>query len=136
MLTPRAPASASELVANALRPYMPVVLIGDRTYGKPVGQYGFEFCTKVLALVSFSLKNADGQGDYFDGLAPTCQAADDVTHEIGDVEEESLREALQFIDSDRCSGARAAEPGAAPLAVPRSRAPVPTNGWQQLIGAN
>ena len=39
VITSRASASASELVINGLRPFMPVVLIGDATYGKPVGQY-------------------------------------------------------------------------------------------------
>ena len=132
MITTRASASASELVANALRPFMPVVLIGDRTYGKPVGQYGFEFCSKVLALVSFSLKNADGQGDYFGGLAPTCVAADDLDHELGDPAESSLREALAFIDSGTCASAAAAEA----RSRPRS-SPLPfRGGWRELVGAD
>ncbi len=38
VVTTRASASASELVINALRPFMPVVVIGGTTYGKPVGQ--------------------------------------------------------------------------------------------------
>ena len=45
-------ASASELVINALRPFIPVTVIGSRTYGKPVGQYAIEFCDKLLAPVS------------------------------------------------------------------------------------
>ena len=74
VITTRATASASELIVNSLRPYIPVATIGETTYGKPVGQYGVPFCTKVLAPVAFSLKNASGEGDYFDGLAPTCAA--------------------------------------------------------------
>jgi C-terminal peptidase prc len=102
VITTPSSASASELVINALRPFMPVVVIGDRTYGKPVGQYQIEFCDKMLAPVSFSLRNANGQGDFFDGFPPDCAAADDVDHELGDAQEASLREALYFAGAGRC----------------------------------
>ncbi len=39
VVTTRASASASELVINALRPFIPVTIVGDTTFGKPVGQY-------------------------------------------------------------------------------------------------
>ena len=42
VITTRASASASELVINSLRPHIPVTVIGDATYGKPVGQYGLQ----------------------------------------------------------------------------------------------
>ena len=70
-------ASASELVINALRPFIPVTTVGETTYGKPVGQYGITFCDKVLYPVAFTLRNALGQGDYFSGIAADCPAADD-----------------------------------------------------------
>ena len=44
VITTQGSASASELVINSLRPFIPVVIVGDRTYGKPVGQY----CDPVL----------------------------------------------------------------------------------------
>ena len=83
VITTGSSASASELVINALRPFMPVILIGDRTYGKPVGQRVFTFCDKALAPVSFVLRNANGEGDFFGGFAPTCRAADDVNFSSG-----------------------------------------------------
>ena len=76
VITTRASASASELIINGLRPYIPVVVVGDRTFGKPVGQYGLPFCDKVLNAVSFVLKNSQGQADYFTGLPATCPAGD------------------------------------------------------------
>jgi len=103
VIATRSSASASELVINALRPYIPVAIIGDTTYGKPVGQYVISFCDKVLVPVSFSLKNAAGFGDYFDGLPPTCQAPDDPTHDLGDAAEGSLAEALTYIRTGACS---------------------------------
>ena len=133
VLTTRASASASELVINALRPFLPVIIIGDRTYGKPVGQYGLAFCDKVLAPVSFALRNANREGDFFDGLQPTCTAADDLDHQFGDPREASLSEAFAFIESGHCSGperARTTTAGDAQSIFPfRSE-------WQAAIGAH
>src|SRR5258705_4545960 len=123
--------SASELVINALRPFMPVVVVGSRTYGKPVGQYGIEFCDKLLAPVSFALRNANGEGDFFDGFAPDCAAPDDADHQLGDPEEESLKEALTFATTGACrprsltSQRNAGVQPRAPRAV----------GWQSLVNA-
>jgi carboxyl-terminal processing protease len=103
VITTHASASASELVINGLRPHIPVIVIGTTTYGKPVGQYGFPFCDKVLAAVSFSIVNADGQGDYFDGIAPTCTAGDDVEHDLGSGDEASLAEAFTYIRTGQCT---------------------------------
>lgn len=129
----RASASASELVINSLRPFMPVWIIGDRTYGKPVGQYSTPFCDKVLAAVSFTLRNADGQGDYFDGLQPHCRAVDDLEHPLGDPLEGSLREALTVIATGQCSPASAEM---VPTSSRRVHALPAVDGWQELVGAH
>ena len=131
VITTRASASASELVINGLRPFMPVVLIGDATYGKPVGQYLIEFCTKVLAPVSFSLKNANGESDYFDGLAPTCGAGDGIDRELGDPEEASLAEAFHYIRHGACSAPLTASGTRRTASGPDRRAV----GWQSLVNA-
>lgn len=137
VITTPSSASASELVINALRPFIPVVIVGNKTYGKPVGQYSFTFCEKVLHPVAFSLQNALGQGDFFGGFAPDCAAADDVTHSIGDPAEASLAEALSYAAHGRCS------PGSASVADARSAAqavgvrPVrlTTDPFRELVGA-
>lgn len=134
VITTRDSASASELVINALRPFMPVTIVGGRTYGKPVGQYGLEFCDKVLAPVAFHLRNARREGDFFDGFAPDCAAPDDIEHLFGDPAEASLQEALFFVRNGRCSAAaRSAETvralSAAERAQPRA------TGWQSVLNA-
>jgi carboxyl-terminal processing protease len=131
VITTRGSASASELLINGLRPYMPVVVIGDTTYGKPVGQYGFTFCDKVLAAVNFSVKNANLEGDYFDGIAPTCAASDDASHQLGDPAEASFAEALTFIRTGACSANTAA---ASRSLRTLDTGPRPV-GWQALINA-
>ena len=129
VIATRASASASELIINALRPFIPVLIVGDRTYGKPVGQYQFEFCDKVLAPVSFSLRNSKGEGDFFDGFAADCAAADDIGHPLGDMQEASLREALTLIHTGSCSApttlATRSQIGSARRA----------SGWQSVVNA-
>jgi carboxyl-terminal processing protease len=129
VITTRSSASASELVINSLRPHIPVIVIGGPTFGKPVGQYGFTFCEKVLAPVSFSLVNSDGQGDFFGGIPADCTAPDDVERDLGAGDEGSLGEALQFIRTGSCS----ARPTSEALRV-RS-APLRATGWQSVVNA-
>jgi len=130
VIATRASASASELVVNSLRPFMPVVIVGDRTYGKPVGQYGLPFCDKVLAPVAFAVVNADGGGGYFDGLPADCPARDDLEHDLGARDEASLAESLRFIATGAC--ATATVPARARVAAPvAARA----TGWASLVNA-
>lgn len=131
-ITSRSSASASELVLNALSPFMPVVLIGDTTYGKPVGQYLIEFCDKVLAPVAFSMRNANGEGAFFDGLPVTCAAADGVDRELGDPEEASLAEALHYVRHERCS---ALDVPFGAQRAPLSAADTRATGWRALVNA-
>lgn len=132
VITTESTASASELVINALRPYMQVVIIGERTFGKPVGSYGFPFCGKTLNPISFNLRNADDQGDYYDGLPVDCTAADDLSQPFGDPAEASTAEALYYVENGVCS------PTVAGLASERrgtSRARPPAgDDWQLLKG--
>jgi C-terminal peptidase prc len=132
VITTRSSASASELIINSLRPYLPVVVIGDTTYGKPVGQYGFTFCDKVLVPVAFSLKNVNDEGDFFDGIPANCPASDDITHQLGDPAEASYAEALTYIRTGGCSAG--AEGAARALRARFSFAPPPT-GWAALLNA-
>ena len=104
-------ASASELVINAFIPYLRnrAALIGTNTYGKPVGQIALDRsqCDDRLRLVAFATQNAARQGDYFSGLARTveasCQATDDLSRPLGDPQEASTRQALDFLAGKTCT---------------------------------
>jgi carboxyl-terminal processing protease len=132
VITTRASASASELVINALKPFIPVIVVGSRTYGKPVGQYQISFCDKTLAPVSFALRNANGEGDFFGGIPPTCPAADDLEHQIGDTHEASLREALTVVATGNCSS----RPTADIMRKATEPTVLPAKGWQSLLNAH
>jgi C-terminal processing protease CtpA/Prc len=104
-------ASASELIINAFIPYYHAnaALVGTNTYGKPVGQIALDqaACDDRLRVVAFKTENAARQGDYYDGLASkveaSCQAGDDIAHQLGDPQEASTRAALDFLAGRACT---------------------------------
>lgn len=104
-------ASASELVTNAFIPYLNnnMALVGANTFGKPVGQFGFDLtaCDDRLRAVTFRTENANGQGDYYTGLASvvpiTCRANDDISAQLGDPAEASVAAALDFLAGRACT---------------------------------
>ncbi len=64
-------ASASELTINSLKPYMNVKLVGQTSYGKPVGFFPVTIENKYEVYFSmFESKNSLGAGGYYDGLTP------------------------------------------------------------------
>ncbi|HKC10943.1 MAG TPA: S41 family peptidase [Vicinamibacteria bacterium] len=130
-ITTGSSASASEFIINALRPFMDVVTVGAATFGKPVGEDGFNVCTDVLYPITFKIANVSGYGDYFNGLPATCPAADDLGHALGDPNEASLATALSYIRTQSCPHA-AARPNASRATSPR---PWARDGWRQLINA-
>jgi carboxyl-terminal processing protease len=110
-ITTDSSASASELVANAMIPYLGsnTALVGANTSGKPVGQFGFDLtaCDLRVRAVTFQTLNANNQGDYFNGLARvfpnTCRAGDDITRPLGDPREASIAAALDFLGGRACT---------------------------------
>jgi C-terminal processing protease CtpA/Prc len=125
-------ASASEVMINALRPYIDVVTVGSTTFGKPVGENIFTVCTYDVFPITFKLENSVGFGDYFNGFAPTCPADDDATHSLGDRDEASLASVLNHIRTGSCgSGTAASGRRTAIKPLPEHR----TYGWRDLQNA-
>ncbi len=124
VLTTKSTASASELLVNALRPYIDVVQVGDYTTGKFQGSIMLyespDFSRSAVqpghsyALLPLILKtvNADGYTDYTDGLTPDIKQEEDILHlgELGRTDEPLLQLALQDMT------------GAAPLLSRQTRA--------------
>ncbi|MEZ5710384.1 MAG: S41 family peptidase [Blastomonas sp.] len=104
-------ASASELVINAMIPYLNAnaALVGTNTFGKPVGQIALDRpeCDDRLRVVAFRTENADHQGDYYGGLGDviqaSCQAPDDISRPLGDAQEASVAAALDFLAGRPCT---------------------------------
>ena len=109
-ITTRSSASASELMVNSFVPYFgaDVAIIGANSFGKPVGQVGIDrtACDDRLRVVAFTNKNSAGNDNYFNGLIEavqaSCRAADDLTRPLGSAEEESTRQALDYLEGRAC----------------------------------
>lgn len=91
-------ASASELLINCLKPYFNMKLVGERTYGKPVGFFGVKIDQYTVYLSSFLIKNADGWSDYFVGMEPNIPVAIPVNPILGDPEEPCFKTTLSVIN--------------------------------------
>ncbi|MFO8236030.1 MAG: S41 family peptidase [Bacteroidales bacterium] len=100
-ITTEQTASASEALINGLKPYQDVHIIGENTYGKPVGMYAFYENNKRYAFVPvcFSIANADKEADYYDGLETSVEANDDLENVFGSDDEECLQQALYHIEN-------------------------------------
>lgn len=103
-ITSRGSASSSELLINCLSPYLDVVLVGDNTYGKPVGAFplsGFYKALKdnnvELVPITFAIANAEGKASYYDGFPVDFSIEDDLPKNWGDPDEARLKAALYFI---------------------------------------
>ncbi|SEF96972.1 S41 family peptidase [Algoriphagus boritolerans] len=110
-ITSRGSASASELVINNLDPYMEVVLIGDNTFGKPVGSFPLSQFNRLLkdnnvevVPITFATANSEGKAEYFDGFPANFNVGDSPQFEWGDPQDLRLAAALQFVQNGNVSG--------------------------------
>jgi carboxyl-terminal processing protease len=110
-ITSRGSASASELVINILDAYLDVVLIGDNTYGKPVGSFPLSPYNKVLKInnvelvpITFAIANAEGKADYFEGFPPDFSVGDSPQFPWGDERDLRLAAALNYLHNGTVSG--------------------------------
>ncbi len=121
-------ASASELLINGLRPFMDVLIVGENTYGKPVGSRPFRYGGYAISPIILKIVNDNGEGEYYEGFAPDVLVADDLSRNFGDPEEERLREALHFIQTGAFNDENARR-------VPFIKSqPIEFRGFQQEIG--
>ena len=98
-ITSRGTASASEALINCLKPYLDVKIVGDSTYGKPVGMYIFTYSDWAFLPIVFKIVNANGEGDYFFGIPPDYECEDDISKPFYDRKEACLKEAIYYIEN-------------------------------------
>lgn len=101
-LTGQGTASASEMVINGLKPFLPCVLIGDTTVGKNVGSTlvnDEDNSKNQWAFMPIVLRyfNKDHQSDFTLGFVPDYMVEDDYKHALGDTNEALLAKAISRI---------------------------------------
>ncbi|WP_206074691.1 S41 family peptidase [Pseudoalteromonas rubra] len=120
VLTTDDTASASEMVINGLRGIdIEVIQIGTTTRGKPYGFVPAPNCGMVYYTIQSKSANEKGFGDYANGFTPTpasqisgeagldakvpgCQVSDDLSHALGDENEQLLASALHHSITGAC----------------------------------
>ncbi len=95
--------SASEMVINGLRPFVEVITVGSTSCGKPYGTNGEERCGKVMQALRVSFVNANGVGDYYEGISADCPANDNLNDTLGNPTEALFSSALEYIRTGSCS---------------------------------
>lgn len=124
-ITSQFSASASELLINCLDPHMKVITIGSTTSGKPVGMYGFQFHEWMMLPVTVKTINANGYGEYYDGLTVDAFADEGLDNSWGDMSDPNLVQAFNYIRDGMFSTQMLTTPKASvynkKLALPESR---------------
>ncbi len=110
-ITSRGSASASELVINSLDPYFDIILVGDKTFGKPVGSFPLSGYNKTLkdnnvelVPITFATANSEGKAEYFDGFPADFAVGDSPQFNWGDQGDLRLAAALLFLENGSVSG--------------------------------
>jgi carboxyl-terminal processing protease len=99
VIATKSSASASEALIVGLKPYLPVFVIGDDTHGKPVGMNIFTIGKYAVAPITFKVVNSVGEGDYFSGIKANSYTSDNLNYDFGDERENSLKQALYYIQN-------------------------------------
>ncbi|MCS3870273.1 C-terminal processing protease CtpA/Prc [Chryseobacterium ginsenosidimutans] len=108
ILTSKSTASASEIVINNLKPYVQVIQVGDLTLGKDMAGFMIEDKRKPKKItwqihpVVYKVFNANGEGNYSNGIAPQLAVNEFVTlplRSLGDADEVLLSSVLSKIYS-------------------------------------
>jgi C-terminal processing protease CtpA/Prc len=110
-ITSRGSASASELVINSLDPYFEITLVGDNTFGKPVGSFPLSRYNNTLkennvelVPITFAIANSEGKADYFDGFPADFAVGDSPQFNWGDRGDLRLAAALNVIENGSVGG--------------------------------
>lgn len=116
ILTSSRTASASELVINALKPFMEVFLIGDKTYGKNVGSislYEEKDPRNLWGMQPIVVKvyNSEDKSDYSTGFVPDVLHPDNslYLYPLGDEREALLGQAIGQITGTATSARQVRE---------------------------
>jgi len=99
IITSHVTSGLSEVLIRGLRPYMDVYQIGTTTDGKPVSIIGRQFPDSTLLPVTYKMTNRNYDPDFFDGLTPDIEVADDFSKALGNKEEACLKKALEHIEN-------------------------------------
>ena len=113
VLTTDRTASASELIINGLRPFMPVNTIGSATAGKNVGSITLTDTKNKanpwgMQPITFRSYNKNNESNYFTGFAPTVSIDEPygALYPLGDTRDALLASAISHMKGQTTGGRR------------------------------
>lgn len=135
VITSGATASASEMLINALRPYIEVITIGETTLGKPFVSTAANYCGRSLSAMHSEFFNSAGVS-VAGGITADCYAEDDLTEDFGfdrdgNSFEGMARSAADYLVSGTCNSPPALSKQIAPKDSPINTEPDPIVGSEQ-----
>lgn len=100
-LTNHNTASASEMVMNSLAPFIDTVVIGENSYGKPVGMNGLSYngSNYMYFPITFKYDNANGVSDFYDGIPVDFAVNDTISYDYGDENDPLISAAIYHINN-------------------------------------
>ncbi len=117
VLTTDRTASASELIINGLRPFMPVNTVGGTTVGKNVGSITLtdqanKANTWAIQPITFRSFNKNNESNYFEGFKPTVAVNEPygALFPLGDTRDALLAAALSHMAGQTTGGRRGTTP--------------------------
>ncbi|CAL1518133.1 S41 family peptidase [Chitinophaga sp. MM2321] len=139
-------ASASELTLNNLRPYLrdKLKLVGEKTYGKPVGFIDFNISIydkahkqqylADLYAINFETVNKEGIGKYYNGIDVDAAAVDYVNVPWGNADDDNLQKIFSYLNTGAFARANArlstAEAANLRTVVPNAK---PMHGFNGMV---
>lgn len=102
VLTTHMTCSASELIINGLRPYLPVITIGEKTCGKPFFMEPISYGGNVYLPVTGMVFNSKAKADYLNGIEPDCKITEDFLYPVEEPGDKLLDAALYFQKHNAC----------------------------------
>jgi len=125
-ITTNSTSYASEVVINAVKPYLETFIIGDDTDGKPVGEIAAQYDDYTIVPVTYSMFNKEDEGEFFDGLPADASVTDNLDEDFGSLEEDCLKEVLYYIEHGDFSGSTKSA---------STNYPWIQRGWRAAVGA-
>lgn len=102
VLTSSSTCSASEMVINGLKPFVEVVTIGGTSCGKPIGMSPKTECGKTLFAINFESRNAQDEGQFYNGFAPNCAVTDYPAGPMWEQNDALYSTALYYLENEQC----------------------------------
>lgn len=91
------------MLINIFKPYLPVKIVGSKTYGKSIGFFPLTIGGYDVYFSMFESRNASDESNYYNGMSVHKSSNDDAYYPFGSLNEQSFKAAYDYILTDNFS---------------------------------